>query len=58
MTTTNGHLPDDDEKAPTALRCPRCGEADYDRLVWLDDERIRCATCGTVYDPERGQGAD
>lgn len=34
-----------------AFRCPQCGEADADRLVWQDDEFIRCETCGTVYNP-------
>ena len=34
--------------------CPSCGERDADRLVWLDppnDDRVRCATCGTEYEP-------
>lgn len=29
--------------------CPDCGEADADRLVWTEDETVRCTTCGTIY---------
>ena len=35
-----------------AFKCPECGEADADRLVWQDDECVRCDTCGTIYSPE------
>lgn len=34
--------------------CPNCGERDADRLVWLEppnDDRVRCAACGTEYEP-------
>jgi hypothetical protein len=32
--------------------CPRCGEADSDRLVWQsDDETVCCSTCGVTYRP-------
>jgi uncharacterized Zn finger protein len=31
--------------------CPLCSERDSDRLVWLDDERVECQMCGTVYSP-------
>lgn len=32
--------------------CPSCGERDMDCLVWEDDgENVRCATCGTIYNP-------
>lgn len=31
--------------------CPECGELDSDRLVWQDDEFVRCSTCGTIYAP-------
>ncbi len=34
-----------------AFPCPDCGEADADLLVWLDDEFVRCETCGTIYSP-------
>ncbi len=34
-----------------AFKCPECGEADADRLVWQDDEFVRCSTCGTIYAP-------
>lgn len=32
-------------------RCPGCGERECDALVWLDDERVACQTCRTVYRP-------
>ena len=32
-------------------KCPTCGEQDADLLVWLDDERVQCSTCDTVYYP-------
>ncbi len=33
------------------FRCPNCGEVDSDRLVWQDDEFVRCSSCGTIYCP-------
>ena len=33
------------------LGCPSCGERRADELVWLDDERVRCQTCGSVFRP-------
>ena len=31
--------------------CPLCGERDCDRLVWIDDDRVECTMCGSVYAP-------
>ncbi len=31
--------------------CPNCGERESDELVWLDDERVECQRCRTVYRP-------
>ncbi len=31
--------------------CPVCGEREIDRLVWIDDDTVRCTMCGTEYDP-------
>jgi len=31
--------------------CPNCGEGECDELVWLDDERVQCQRCRTVYRP-------
>jgi uncharacterized Zn finger protein len=31
--------------------CPQCGERECDELVWLDDERVECQRCKTVYRP-------
>ncbi len=28
--------------------CP-CGEDHMDNLIWIDDERIKCATCGRIW---------
>lgn len=35
--------------------CPTCGERDADRLVWTDDDTVRCAACGTEYQPLANQ---
>ena len=35
--------------------CPECGERHMDNLVWIDDERVICATCGHSYNPETGE---
>jgi len=40
-----------DMKNTVAFPCPDCGESNADRLVWQDDEFVRCDTCGTVYSP-------
>lgn len=31
--------------------CPTCGERESDELIWQDDETVRCANCGTIYQP-------
>ena len=31
--------------------CPNCGERESDELVWVDDERVECQRCKTVYRP-------
>jgi len=31
--------------------CPQCGERECDELIWLDDERVECQRCKTVYRP-------
>lgn len=33
--------------------CPNCGEVAANRLVWQDDEFVRCETCGTIYSPDK-----
>lgn len=35
--------------------CPTCREREMDLLVWVDDDVVRCATCGTRYNPTTGQ---
>jgi hypothetical protein len=39
------------EKRMNEHKCPRCGEADFEKLVWRDDDFVVCQTCRTVYDP-------
>jgi hypothetical protein len=40
------------ELVPAEDACPSCGEADPDRLVWVDDgEAVECQTCATRYRP-------
>lgn len=39
------------DRVSEANGCPSCGERDMDILVWEDDEDVRCATCGVVYNP-------
>ena len=41
--------PADDNRVAAKDACPCCGERDMDLLVWFDDNRIRCMTCGTKY---------
>jgi hypothetical protein len=43
---------EEDETSPGPA-CPHCGEDDIDHLVWLDDQKVRCGSCGTVYDPNQ-----
>lgn len=31
--------------------CPKCGQRQSDLLIWQDDDRVRCFSCGTIYDP-------
>lgn len=38
----------------TAFACPECGERDPDRLVWGDDDFVRCTSCGITFDPAAG----
>lgn len=51
--------PRNNDRAPNLVSpkdaCPRCGERDVDRLVWIDDDTVRCAKCGTGYQPLANQ---
>lgn len=52
MTTDNTLLdPNDYERVSAGCGCPHCGEDDIDQLVWIDDDRVRCGNCGTIYCP-------
>jgi hypothetical protein len=39
------------ELVDPAEACPQCGERCTDRLIWQDDEQVRCAGCGRVFRP-------
>ena len=41
----------DEETEDVGPQCPHCGEADVDKLVWQDEETVKCLTCGTLYQP-------
>jgi Zn ribbon nucleic-acid-binding protein len=42
---------DDDNLVSPDSACPKCGQRDMDLLVWIDDDIVHCAICGTEYDP-------
>jgi len=31
--------------------CPKCGERSQDNLVWQDNGKVKCGTCGMRYRP-------
>ena len=37
------------DHAVVAPGCPKCREARMDYLVWIDDDSVRCVSCGAVY---------
>jgi len=43
--------PPEQNRVAPGLACPECGESDADRLIWLNDEFVRCDACGTIYPP-------
>jgi len=47
-----------DNHVDPMFACPNCGERDADRLVWIDDDRVECQACGTVYDPATSEGSN
>jgi hypothetical protein len=40
-----------DTDVPKVAGCPQCGERCLDKLVWQDDETVKCTTCGKQYTP-------
>jgi hypothetical protein len=44
----------DGDEVFAAFACPSCGERDMDILTWVDDEVVRCWTCGATYVPGEG----
>lgn len=58
-TNTWGPLVWDDGTVLGSFACPECDNDVAAKLLWIDRERVRCAECGTEYDPFRGWlGAD
>lgn len=45
------NVPEDEGSEAVCCPCPNCCEADPDKLEWLDDETVRCLTCGHEYKP-------
>jgi rubredoxin len=48
------HMTENPDLVPPQDACPVCGERHIDSLVWIDDEWVRCASCGIQYDPQTG----
>lgn len=42
------------DEVDAAFACPECGERRPDRLVWGDEDLVRCASCGITFDPAAG----
>ena len=40
-----------DDEVAEADACPRCGERRQANLIWQDDAKVKCANCGTLYEP-------
>ena len=45
---------DNNDRVDPAFACPGCGQRATDSLVWIEDDRVACQTCGTVYNPLGG----
>lgn len=43
-----------EELVSDSARCPGCGEARVDYLEWIDDQTVRCHSCGRQYQPMEG----
>ena len=41
--------PQEDELVQPKWACPQCGERRMDYLI-LDDDTVRCQSCGTAYE--------
>lgn len=51
MTRANGQHNDEADLVRARYACPNCGEQDCDQLIWIDDDRVECQRCRTVYVP-------
>jgi hypothetical protein len=57
ITIVQSQQPDEPEGDPVDedAACPNCGERDSDKLLWLDDDQVRCITCDKVYQPNASE---
>jgi len=39
------------DEVATKDACPKCRERNADRLVWQDNGKVKCTTCGMRYRP-------
>ena len=46
--------PNNPNAVQPGCECPQCQEWSMDLLVWIDDDTVECATCGTRYQPATG----
>lgn len=42
------------DEVDAAFACPECGERHPDRLIWGDEDLVRCASCGITFNPAAG----
>jgi hypothetical protein len=48
------HRPTWDRAGVGSFACPECDNDVAAELIWIDRDHVRCAECGTEYDPFRG----
>lgn len=42
------------ERVIKSFACPKCHNRVIDKLVWIDDDTVKCAHCQTEYNPLTG----
>ena len=43
------------QAVPPGCKFPGCKEWCPDLLVWVENDRVECQTCGAIYDPRDGK---
>ncbi len=51
MSITNPNPYEDRNLVCESDACPTCGQRDADELIWIDDDRVECQRCKTIYRP-------